>query len=191
MSPAKSKPTVSGTFVFLPPVLQIKFRCSKKEDPELEIKQHLVAIVDSGDVGLEAMTMRFALEHFGYRVHYFPLGRPDDFVRILNREKLYADTRTLLICAHGRDGKFEMPKLASDVYLENEPTGPIGAEFVREVAELDRINIVTTGCTLGNSELAQAFLDRGANCLIGPIDYVDGNAAVMFLVRLFFRDKVF
>lgn len=36
------------------------------------------------------------------------------------------------------------------------------------------------------TKLAESFLRSGAKSYIGSIDYVDGNAALMFTIRLFY-----
>ena len=47
-------------------------------------------------------------------------------------------------------------------------------------------HIVNSGCTLGERKLAESFLRSGAKSYIGSIDYVDGSAALMFAIRLFY-----
>ena len=62
----------------------------------------------------------------------------------------------------------------------------ISAKKIYKYAKLHNTNIVNSGCTLGEQKLAESFLRSGAKSYIGSIDYVDGNAALMFTIRLFY-----
>lgn len=47
--------------------------------------------------------------------------------------------------------------------------------------------MIATGCTLGEEKLAKAFLECGCHSYIAPTDYIDGNSALMFVIRLMYE----
>ncbi|WP_020060889.1 hypothetical protein [Bacillus sp. 123MFChir2] len=145
-----------------------------------------VALVIGYDSGKEGQALREALEYFGARVVTYYIGRPKDFIDVLSGKSLYEDMEYIVLCFHGDEGEFIMGELGEDVYEEDEPKGNFGAAEVKRYARLQHKSVINSGCTLGDKALAEAFLNSGANVYIGSIDYVDGNAALMFLVRLFY-----
>lgn len=145
-----------------------------------------VALVIGYDSGKEGQALREALEYFGARVVTYYIGRPKDFIDVLSGENLYEDMEYVVLCFHGDEGEFIMGELGEDVYEENEPKGNFGVTEVKRYARLHHRNVINSGCTLGDKALAEAFLNSGANMYIGSTDYVDGNAALMFLIRLFY-----
>jgi len=47
--------------------------------------------------------------------------------------------------------------------------------------------VIGNGCTLGDPELANAFLKIGCRAYIGPKDYIDGDATFYFIIRFFYE----
>ncbi|MCW9131539.1 CHAT domain-containing protein [Bacillus paramycoides] len=145
-----------------------------------------IALVVGYNSDLEAQSIRATLEYFGARVVTYWIGRPKDFIDVLSGKTLYKDINYIIFCFHGDEGEFVMEELGEDVYDENEPRGYFGAAKIKRYAKLHNIHIVNSGCTLGEQKLAEVFLQNGAKSYIGSIDYVDGNAALMFTIRLFY-----
>lgn len=58
---------------------------------------------------------------------------------------------------------------------------------IYKYAKLHNVNIVNSGCTLGERKLAESFLRSGAKSYIGSIDYVDGNAKTYVYNTLILR----
>ncbi|HFK1473458.1 MULTISPECIES: hypothetical protein [Bacillus cereus group] len=145
-----------------------------------------VALVVGFNSDLEAQSIRASLEYFGAKVITYWIGRPKEFIDILSGKSLYNDINYVVFCFHGEEGKFVMEELGEDIYEQDEPRGYFGAEEIYKYAKLHNTNIVNSGCTLGEQKLAESFLRSGAKSYIGSIDYVDGNAALMFTIRLFY-----
>ncbi|MCE5170658.1 delta-aminolevulinic acid dehydratase [Paenibacillus profundus] len=142
-----------------------------------------VALVCGPDCDMDTQAIRAALEYFGARVFMYWVGRPSDFMSVLSGEDIYPGTDLIILNFHGDEGQFVMPELGESVYEEGEPRGDFGPAEIRRFAKLDGRTVLANGCDLGNGELAQAFLECGCKTYIGPDDYPDGNAALMFALR--------
>ncbi|WP_459499359.1 delta-aminolevulinic acid dehydratase [Bacillus sp. C1] len=145
-----------------------------------------IALVVGDNSDLEAQSLRSTLEYFGARVITYWIGRPRDFMNVLSGKSLYEDIDHIIFCFHGEEGEFVMAELGEDVYEEDEPRGNFGVTEMKRYAKLHDKYIITSGCTLGDQNLAEAFLNSGVKTYIGSRDYVDGNAALMFTIRLFY-----
>ncbi|PKJ57069.1 delta-aminolevulinic acid dehydratase [Bacillus sp. SN10] len=145
-----------------------------------------VALVVGFNSDLEAQSIRASLEYFGAKVITYWIGRPKEFIVILSGKGLYNDINYVVFCFHGDEGKFVMEELGEEIYEQDEQRGYFGAAEIYKYAKLHNIHIVNSGCTLGEKKLAESFLRNGAKSYIGSIDYVDGNAALMFTIRLFY-----
>ncbi|MBY0597175.1 hypothetical protein [Bacillus bingmayongensis] len=145
-----------------------------------------IALVVGDNSDLEAQSLRATLEYFGARVITYWIGRPRDLMDVLSGEILYKDIEYIIFCFHGDEDEFVMGELGKDVYEEDEPRGNFGVTEISQYARLHNKYIINSGCTLGDPKLAKAFLDSGAKTYIGSTDYVDGNAALMFTIRLFY-----
>ncbi len=135
---------------------------------------------------LEVQSIRASLEYFRAKVVTYWISRPREFINILSGKGLYNDINYVIFCFHGEEGKFVMEELGEDIYEQDEPRGYFGAAEIYKYAKLHNTHIVNSGCTLGEQNLAESFLRSGAKSYIGSIDYVDGNAALMFTIRLFY-----
>ena len=138
------------------------------------------------DAALEAAAVRGAAEVFGASVYYYPVGRPDDFLRLLAGETGFPRADATVFCMHGEDGAFLMPVLGEDVYFADEPRGAIGPALIRDVLRLEDTVILSTACTTGAEETAAVFRGRG-NVYAAPTGYVEGSAALMFAVRFLYE----
>ncbi len=121
------------------------------------------------------------------RVFTYWIGRPNDFTDILSGKDLYPDTDMIVLNFHGDEGEFIMPELDESVYEAGETQGNFGPEEIASSASLDGKIVIGNGCTLGDPVLAKAFLNCGCQTYIGPDDYPDGNAALMFVLCLFYE----
>lgn len=146
-----------------------------------------VALVVGPDCDMESQAVRAALEYFGVRVFTYWIGRPNDLISVLSGDDLYEGTDMMLLNFHGDEGSLIMPELGEEVYEEDEPRGGFGPGEIMRYAKLDGKTVIANGCSLGDSALADAFLERGCRMYIGPDDYPDGNDALMFVLRLFYE----
>ncbi|PFE05487.1 delta-aminolevulinic acid dehydratase [Bacillus cereus] len=145
-----------------------------------------IALVVGDNSDLEAQSLRATLEYFGARVITYWIGRPQDLMDVLSGKSLYEDMDYIIFCFHGEEGEFVMGELGEDIYEEDEPRGNFGVAEIKQYAKLHNKYIINSGCTLGDPKLATAFLNSGVKVYIGSTDYVDGNAALMFTIRLFY-----
>ena len=145
----------------------------------------MIGIINSQDTGNEAEAIRQVVEYFGCQTILYKVGRPMDFINVLNGNNRLENIRFLVICGHGVNQRFVMPQLAEDVYIENEPKTDIGIELLEEHAQFQNQIIMTTGCNL--AELGTIILQKGADAYIAPTDYIDGNAGLQFVVRFFYE----
>ncbi|WP_372011700.1 delta-aminolevulinic acid dehydratase [Paenibacillus chitinolyticus] len=145
-----------------------------------------VALVCGPDCDMEVQAIRSTLEYLGARVFTYWIGRPNDLIDLLSGKDLYPNTDLILLCFHGDEGQFIMPELGESSYDPGEPKGNFGPEEIRRFAKLAGKTVIGNGCSLGELETAQAFLDSGCEVYIGPNDYPDGNDALMFVLRLFY-----
>lgn len=143
-----------------------------------------IVIACMGD-SLEALTLRQSLELFGAEVSLRLIGRPNDLLEVLEGD---SPADALILCGHGDGGAFLLPELGEEVYLPDEPRSLLKPDSIR--AHLRRRNtlIVSTACTTGDPETADAFVSpENGNLYIAPADYVEGTAAYFFTVRLFYE----
>lgn len=156
---------------------------------EIEVDQQAMCITLAAGPNseLESFALRAALENFGAKVDMHWIGRPNDLIHVLSgRNRREIDY--LLLSFHGEEGALIMPELGEDVYEDEEPRGAaFGADEIKQYASLKGIHVISTGCTLGEKKLADAFLEAGALSYIAPDDYIDGNAAFIFVLTLLYE----
>lgn len=146
-----------------------------------------VALVVGENADLQAQALRANLEYFGAKVVTYWTGRPFDFIDVLSGKSIYDDIEYIAFCFHGDEGKFVMTELGEDIYEEGEPRGDLGVEEVKRYAKISGKYIINGGCTLGEKTLAEVFIEKGAKAYIGSVDYVDGNASLLFMTRFFYE----
>ncbi|HHW36493.1 MAG TPA: delta-aminolevulinic acid dehydratase [Bacillales bacterium] len=136
-----------------------------------------------------AFALRSALEYFGVRVNiHWMGGRPNDLVSVLSGEDREEKMDYLILYFHGDEGRFCIPELDDGDYEANEPKGEFfGAEEVIRYSKLNDVKVIAAGCTLGVEQLASAFLKSGCHSYLGPDDYIDGNANLLFLIRFMYE----
>ncbi|PFZ09222.1 delta-aminolevulinic acid dehydratase [Bacillus pseudomycoides] len=145
-----------------------------------------IGLVVDDNSDLEAQSLRATLEYFGAKVVTYWIGRPRDLMDVLSGKSLYEDIDYIVFCFHGEEGGFVMGELGEAVYEEDEPRENSGVDEIKQYAKLHNIYIINSSCTLGNPKLVKAFLNSGVQTYIGSTDYVDGTAAFMFTIRLFY-----
>lgn len=148
-----------------------------------------VLLIDMGDTGSEVEAIRQALEWFGYKVLKFSIGRPNDFLKVLEGYNVF-NYKYIIISCHGIDddesAKIIMPKLHESVYSDDEPKGDFDAEQITKYNRLKDKVIISTGCTTGDKKLALAFVNS-KNIYIAPDGYPEGSSSLMFAISLFYQ----
>lgn len=133
----------------------------------------------------EAEAIRSSLEWFGATIITKYIGRPFHFIEVLRGEYLVKPEYILLV-GHGDRNGFVMPEISIDLYLEEEPRKYIRVEDVHNNIKISNTCIISTACLSGMYEMADAFKTTG-NTYIAPVDYIDGSADLIFVVRLFYE----
>ncbi len=144
-----------------------------------------VLILNGYNATLEDMAIRNVLEHFGYVVTMVHIGRPQDYIDIFSEKESY-DFDYLIIGCHGDNGKIMVPILGESVYYPDECRGNLGFEELYGKVMIKNKIIISTGCTTGSGELYKVFTDNN-NAFIAPIDYIEGNSDLMFVMQLFYH----
>ncbi|MEY9977983.1 delta-aminolevulinic acid dehydratase [Lysinibacillus sp. RC79] len=147
-----------------------------------------VSLVVGSECDIESLAIRSVLESFGARVTLHLIGRPNDLIDVLSGEDLDDRIDYLILNFHGDEGRFCMPELGEDIYELNEPRGEFfGPQEILNYCTLKDVKVIASGCTLGEKQLATAFLKSGCHSYLAPDDYIDGNANLMFLIRFMYE----
>lgn len=147
-----------------------------------------VSLVVGPNCDMESYAIRSALEYFGVRVNIHWIGRPNDLIDVLSGKELDNKVDYLILNFHGDEGRLCMPELGEDVYEGNEPRGEFfGYQEIKQYTNIKDVNVIGSGCTLGMVQLANAFLACGCHSYIGPDDYIDGNANLMFVITYMYE----
>lgn len=142
-----------------------------------------VDLIDIDDSS--ARPLRDALEEFGIRVHYHPIGQSRHIVAALGSDRPVAPF--VILGCHGDDGRILLPELGEPIASEQPFTGLMGADEVRRHLRLTGSFVVSIGCETGSAELADAFLDAGAAGYFAPQEAPDGHAAFLVAVLFFYE----
>lgn len=143
-----------------------------------------VLVVAFDNVGTEPIAIRQVLESFVFLVLMKYVGRPKDFIDVLEN-KIDFDSDYIILSCHGEEGKIIMPTLAHDVYLLDEPKENFSSKEIEKHFKLAGKTIINLGCTTGTSPLMDVF-SKNNNIYIAPKDYIEGNSVLFFVVRLFY-----
>jgi hypothetical protein len=147
----------------------------------------IISIILGPNCDGEAIAIRSTLEYFGFTVVVRLVGRPNDFINILQGDKITNLSEFLIFCFHGQNGKFIMPKLATKIYEPTEPKGNFDCKQIKKFAKFRRQHILVTGCTLGNRKLADCFLKANAKSYTGARNYPEANSVLAFVTTLFYH----
>lgn len=140
----------------------------------------LLAIDDSS-----ARLVRDALEEFGIRVDYFPIGQSRHVLAALGGDRPIAPY--VIVSCHGSDGRILLPELGGPVAEAQPFLDALGPEHVREYLRIPGSTVVCTGCDTGTGALAEAFLEAGAGAYFAPTDSPDGHTAFLAVLLLFYE----
>lgn len=142
-----------------------------------------VLILNFADTGNEPELLRQSLEHFGYTVIMNYIGRPNDFIEVLE-DRFPIPYDYLIISCHGNDGNFVMPILGEDIYTLGEPRHDLSHTDIAKYLRISGKTIISTGCTTGYTEVCKVFGKN--NVYIAPTDYIEGTSAAYFVVSMFY-----
>lgn len=143
-----------------------------------------VLIVVIGSTGNESEALRQSLEYFGYFVAVKYIGRPNDFISVLNGD-LSFDPECIIISCHGENGEIIMPVLGDDIYEPDEPKNNMASSDIDKYLKLQGKLILNLGCTTGEKALAKVFSKQ--NTYIAPDDYIEASSSLYFAISLFYE----
>ncbi|SBT90783.1 hypothetical protein GA0115233_102233 [Streptomyces sp. DI166] len=129
--------------------------------------------------------LRDALEVFGVRVNYLPVGQPRHLVAALGSGRAVAPY--VILSCHGDEGRILMDELAAELARFQPFNGALGPDQVRAHLRLPDSTVIVNGCETGNRALADAFLDAGADAYIAPEGAPFGYASVFAPMFLFYE----
>jgi hypothetical protein len=127
--------------------------------------------------GMEAQALRASAECWGYDVAVTWVGNSRQIVDVF-QHSLPIDV--LIIAGHGDEDGLVLPELDESVaggfpYLDRISAAQL-AEFARPVASV----IIATACTFGLPQYAEVFRNAGTRYYVGPTDYANAGAAMMY-----------
>jgi hypothetical protein len=143
------------------------------------IRIHLLAI----DTGLEAHALRSATEAWGAEVTVTWVGNSRQIVEYLSQSPSH---EVIVISGHGDERGLLLPELAEELRSHYPYHEVIHSQDFADFLQLRGNTVINTSCLGGMPSLAQVFLDRGASSYIGPIDYPEGAAVLMYLFEFFY-----
>ena len=111
-------------------------------------------------------------------------GQPRHLVQLLDGSQPRA--RYLVLGGHGDARGFLLPELAEELHPRQPFHTVMTPEDVKDHLRFDRTVVVSTACSTGTEEMAEAFLSRGAGAYLAPTAYPDGSAALHFVNCLFY-----
>lgn len=124
----------------------------------------------------EAYALRGVLEYFNYRVDLILIGSRTEFIKVLAGD--IKTERMLIFAVHGtKEG----------IHITNEDS--VTERDIVSSVQLEGKSVISLGCETGRSEYADAFKKGGVQIYIAPVGYPEGNASLMFVMRLFYELK--
>jgi len=147
-----------------------------------------VDIVDISDIPT-AMAIRYALEPFGIKVNYFPIGLSTHLKKVLSKDGL-ARAPYLIVAAHGdeKDGDLSFgQKLGEQLAATQDFYDKITPEDLTTFIDVTGKIVINTACGSGESRLADVFVKQGgAKSYIADTLAPFGYTSTLFPVLIFY-----
>ncbi len=132
----------------------------------------------------EAHALRYAAEYWGAFVTLTWVGNSGQIVEYFSH---HPEHDLIIISGHGDEHGLLLPELAEEVrsrYPFNELIRPEDfAHFLRLAGN----TVINTSCLGGMHQLAEVFLQHGAAYYIGPTDYPEGSASLMYVLDFLYN----
>lgn len=122
---------------------------------------------------LEAVALRSILEYFNYRVEIHWIGSRPQFLEVL-KGNIPTNHYFVLSC-HGDEKGIIVPDQE-----------PVSTEDLSKIVQLPGRIVVNLGCLTGTEPITKAFLEGGCEAYIAPVNFIEGNAALLFAIHLFY-----
>jgi hypothetical protein len=144
----------------------------------------IINVLDS----LEAYALRSALEWFGAQVTLHLVGQASDIGRILGGGGNHS--KNIVLTCHGSDEGLILPELAPALEEEQPYHGVLTPGDIGAFAHLPGAVVLNTGCLLGTSAFAEAFLQAGARTYIGARGDPHGSSSLFYAIH-FYYERIF
>jgi hypothetical protein len=144
------------------------------------VKIHIIAV----KTGNEPHAIRSAAEWWGAFVTMTWVGNSGQVVDYLSAQP---DHDLIIFSSHGDEHGLLLPKLADEIidrYPYNEVIRP---EDFAQFLHLNGNAVINLSCMGGMQQLAEVFLANGAQYYIGPVDYPNGSAALMYVLDFLYN----
>ena len=145
-----------------------------------------IGILVGSNTDLEALSIRQSLEYFGYEVYMKYVGRPNDFRDFLQGKLFSNEIDFFILCFHGINGGFIMPKLSREIYTADEVKNKFGFKDIEENILLKKKVFLSTACSVGKKNMANSFI-KNKSIFIAPKGYIEGNSAYVFVINFFYN----
>lgn len=141
--------------------------------------------VDLIDVQSEhGSALRAALETFGVRVTWFPVGQARHLVDALSKGP---PAPFVILACHGDEGCIVLPELAPALERYQPFHRRISPDELRTFANFEGATVIATGCDTGHPPLVRAVLDCGAKAFVAPDGAPFAYASFFAPVLLFYE----
>jgi hypothetical protein len=143
------------------------------------IRLHLLVI----GTGLEAHALRSVAEYWGADVTVTWVGNSGQIVAYLSQSPPHD---VIVLSGHGDEHGLLLPGLVEEIRSHYPYHSVIRPEDFADFLHLKGNTVINTSCLGGMPSLAKVFLERGASFYIGPIDYPEGNATLMYILEFLY-----
>lgn len=141
---------------------------------------HIIAI----ETGNEPHAIRATAEVWGASVTVTWVGNSGQVVDYLSGRP---DHDLIIFSAHGDERGLLLPELHPEVARKYPYHDVITPSNFNEFLNLQGNIVINASCMGGRRELAEVFLARGASHYIGPVDYPQGDAALMYVLEFLYN----
>lgn len=156
-----------------------------------------VVLACDDDMLRQAMALRAVLEQFGLRVHFYHLIQKGHLLDFLAGARVKSDYTVL--CCHGICTEEDGPHLLLNVIEQALPETPQDSGdgewhtvFLRLTPALLSKHLkkghgtfISTGCSTGQQEMAEVFLNAGYSAYIGCANNIDAGSGTLFVLGFF------
>ena len=138
------------------------------------IKLHILEIGTG-----EAHALRSAAEYWGAFVTMTWVGNSSQIVEYFSHRP---EQDLIIISGHGDARGLLLPELAEEVRSRYPYNDVLRPEDFAHFLQLAGNTIINTSCLGGMQHLADVFLQQGAAYYIGPTEYPEGSASLMYVL---------
>lgn len=144
------------------------------------LKTHIIAI----ETGNEPHAIRSVAEWWGVFVTVTWVGNSGQIVDYFTGQP---DHDLIILSGHGDERGLLLPKLDAEIATRYPYNEVIRPEDFDQFVRLGGNTVISLACLGGRQQLADVFLANGARHYIGPVDYPNGSAALMYILDFLYN----